>query len=141
MNTHCERSSFCPDVVPPPSPLSAPSPLPSTLCAPSPPELVAIGAERGRTESREWTESSGGRERLDLVDGHAEMAVSRRLTASVNMCHVSPTGGTHLSDSLFSGLKRRISAPRYRLASLLVVFYELPIMWYRSVTLTHNVVV
>ena len=73
--------------------------------------------------------------------GPSATSANGRLTASVNTRHVGPTGGTHLSDSLFSGLKRRISAPRYRLASLLVVFCALPQMWYRSVTLAHNVVV
>ena len=51
------------------------------------------------------------------------------------------TGGTHLSDSLFSGLKRSVSAPRYKLDPLLVVLCDLPEMWYQSVTLAHNVVV
>ncbi|XP_048529854.1 pre-rRNA 2'-O-ribose RNA methyltransferase FTSJ3-like isoform X2 [Triticum urartu] len=45
-------------------------------------------------------------------------------------CHIISTGRPHLSVSLFSGLKRSVSALHYRLAPLLVVFCALPQIWY-----------
>ena len=108
----------------------------STVAAPA-----GVGVEREESESDELAGLVRTPTGAGHLDERAETTVPRRLTASVNTRHVSPIGRTHLSDSLFSGLKRSVSAPRYRLAPLLVVFCELPQMWYRSVTLAHNVVV
>ena len=105
------------------------------------PAPAVVGVEREESESDELAGLVRTPTGAGHLNGRAETAVSRRLTASVNTRHVSPTGGTHLSDSLFSGLKRSVSAPRYRLAPLLVVFCALPQMWYRSVTLAHNVMI
>ena len=89
---------------------------------------AVVGVEREESERDELpglvrTPTGAGH-----LNGRAEMAVSRCLTASVNTRHVSPTSEAHLSDSLFSGLKRSVSAPRYKLAPLLVVFCALPQM-------------
>ena len=97
----------------------------STVAAPT-----VVGVEREESESDELAGLVRTPTGTGHLNGRAETAVSRRLTASINTRHVSPTGGTHLSDSLFSGLKRSVSAPRYRLAPLLVVFCVLPQMWY-----------
>ena len=102
---------------------------------------AVVGVEREDSESDELAGPVRTPTGAGHLNGRAETAVSRRLTASVSTRHVSPTGGTQLLDSQFSGLKRRISAPRYRLDPLLVVLCALPQMWYRSVTLAHNVVV
>ena len=102
---------------------------------------VGVGVEREDSESDELAGLVRTPTGAGHLNGRAETAVSRRLTASVNTRHVSPTGGTHMSDSLFSGLKRSVSAPRYKLDPLLMVLCDLPEMWYRSVTLAHNVVV
>ena len=91
---------------------------------------VGVGVEREDRESEEIAGLVRTPTGTGHLNGRAETAVSRRLTASVNKRHVSPTGGTHLSDSLFSGLKRSVSAPRYRLAPLLVVLCALPQLWY-----------